>query len=63
MKTFSSLFCLLLISHNAFAAEPNTLTPEETAQGWVLLFDGKDASQHLRGYNKEKSRQWAEKVV
>ncbi len=59
MKTFSSLFCLLLISQSAFAAEPNTLTKEEAAQGWVLLFDGKDASQHLRGYKKEKlPEQW-----
>jgi hypothetical protein len=59
MKTFSSLCCLLLISQSAFAAEPNTLTKEEAAEGWVLLFDGKDASQHLRGYKKEKlPEQW-----
>lgn len=59
MKKLSFLLCALLVSQNAFAAEPNTLTPEETAQGWVLLFDGKDASQHFRGYNKEKlPEQW-----
>lgn len=53
MKTFSSLCCVLLISQSVFAAEPNTLTKEEAAEGWVLLFDGKDASQHFRGYKKE----------
>ena len=59
MKTFSSLFCLLLISQSVFAAELNTLTKEEAAEGWVLLFDGKDASQHFRGYKKDKlPEQW-----
>jgi hypothetical protein len=59
MKTVSSLFCLLLISQSSFAEEMNVLTKEEAAQGWVLLFDGKDASQHLRGYKKEKlPEQW-----
>jgi hypothetical protein len=59
MKTYASLFCLFLISQTAFAAESNTLTPEETAQGWVLLFDGKDASQHFRGYKKDAlPEQW-----
>ncbi len=53
MKKLSSLFCLLLVSQSVFAAEPNTLTKEEAAEGWVLLFDGKDASQHFRGYKKE----------
>jgi hypothetical protein len=59
MKTYASLFCLFLISHSAFAVEPNTLTKEEAAEGWVLLFDGKDASQHFRGYKKDKlPEQW-----
>jgi hypothetical protein len=59
MKKLSSLFCFLLISQSVFAAEPNTLTKEEAAEGWVLLFDGKDGSTHFRGYNKEKlPEQW-----
>jgi len=31
---------------------PNTLSAEEEANGWVLLFDG-IACKHLRGYRKE----------
>jgi hypothetical protein len=59
MKKLSFLFAVLLMVQNVFAAEPNTLTPEEAAQGWVLLFDGKDASQHLRNYKKEGlSEKW-----
>jgi hypothetical protein len=38
----------------AFAADANTLSAEEKAAGWQLLFDGKDANAHWRGYNKEK---------
>lgn len=59
MKTFSSLFCLFLISHSAFAEDLNVLTKAEADAGWVLLFDGKDASQHFRGYKKEAlPEQW-----
>jgi hypothetical protein len=53
MKILSSLFCVLLTSQSVFATEPNTLSQEEVAEGWKLLFDGKDASQHFRGYKKE----------
>ena len=39
----SNRFCLRLIAAPAFAdekAKPNTLTPKEIADGWILLFDG-----------------------
>jgi hypothetical protein len=39
----------------ALAAEsaPNKLTNAEKADGWVLLFDGEDPSEHFRGYRKD----------
>lgn len=37
-----------------FAAEPNTLTPEEKAAGWKLLFNGKDL-EGWRIYGSDKA--------
>ncbi len=34
----------LFNGHKTVAAEPNTLTPQEMAQGWKLLFDGRSLS-------------------
>jgi len=34
-------------------ANANTLSDAERAAGWVLLFDGKDAAPHFRGYRKQ----------
>jgi len=54
MKAIATIFSALLIS-SAFAEEAalNTLTEKEKADGWILLFDGKDASKSLRGYKKD----------
>src|ERR1700712_2149376 len=38
---------------NAEEPPQNQLTAEKSAAGWTLLFDGKDASQHWRGFKKE----------
>jgi 3-keto-disaccharide hydrolase len=46
-------FIALAATFSAAAAEQNTLTAQEKAAGWQLLFDGKDASKSWRGYNKE----------
>jgi hypothetical protein len=35
---------ILLIALPSFAQKPNTLTHQEKAQGWRLLFDGKITS-------------------
>ena len=39
IRTFAA--ALAFYSSAVFAAEPNTLTSEETAAGWKLLFDGR----------------------
>lgn len=31
---------------------PNTLTPQEEAEGWILLFDGKNPERYWRGYGR-----------
>ena len=43
MRAFALLVAVLLFVPSAFAqdqAKPNTLTPKELADGWLLLFDG-----------------------
>ncbi len=44
--------CMIVPSFSAEGPQ-NTLTEAEKAEGWKLLFDGKDASEHWRGYKKE----------
>ena len=43
---------LLAFALAAVAEEPNTLTEAEKAEGWTLLFDGKDLSL-WRNFRKE----------
>ena len=51
MRLAFAALAVLLIGQLAHAAEPNTLTAEEKAAGWKLLFDGK-STEGWRNYNK-----------
>lgn len=44
----------VLISSNLMADEHNTLTAAEKSAGWKLLFDGKNAGENFRGFQKDK---------
>jgi len=39
-RLFGTLLCLFTASMAAAELKPNTLTPQEVADGWLLLFDG-----------------------
>jgi hypothetical protein len=53
MKTFQLLFLLLFAPLTIHAAEEqNTLTEKEIADGWILLFNGKDLS-NWRKFNSQ----------
>ena len=45
---------LLLLTGAILCAQPNTLTPKEAADGWILLFDG----QSLFGWTQEGKAEW-----
>ena len=52
------LLLFLALTAAALAGD-NELAAAEKAAGWKLLFDGKDASAHWRGYKKDKlPEQW-----
>lgn len=46
------LLLFLAFTASIFAAD-NELTDAEKSGGWKLLFDGKDAAGHWRGYKKD----------
>jgi hypothetical protein len=55
MKLFPAT-CLLMVPLFAYAAPPNTLTPEEKKEGYALLFNGKN----LNGWDGDPVR-WSVK--
>lgn len=56
MKNLLKSLVIASLAPVAFAAEiqPNSLTSREKSDGWVLLFDGKDAAENFRGYKMDK---------
>lgn len=52
LKTYLTLFLTLTITYMV-QAQHNTLTEEEIADGWMLLFDG-ESMEHWRGYNMDE---------
>ncbi|MEO9003952.1 MAG: DUF1080 domain-containing protein [Ginsengibacter sp.] len=59
-KTFTWLLLLncCLFFNKAFAQQSNTLTPKEKADGWQLLFDGKDLIGWHSYLEKEPGKAW-----
>ena len=56
MKPLLASLVTALAMPLAFAEEMpnNTLTDTEKADGWILLFDGENPGEHLRGYKMEE---------
>ncbi|MFO7614789.1 MAG: DUF1080 domain-containing protein [Bacteroidales bacterium] len=54
MKTTMMILLIAAVSFNSYSQEEkaNTLTEQETKEGWILLFDG-CTTDGWRGYNKE----------
>ncbi len=46
---------IVLLSAATLAAQPNTLTPKESADGWILLFDG----ESLFGWTPHGGAKWS----
>jgi hypothetical protein len=58
MKTISLFAALLIISISGFSQDQdNTLTPEEFAAGWELLFDG-ETLDGWKAYNGDEPAGW-----
>ncbi|MDB6152443.1 MAG: hypothetical protein JWL90_896 [Chthoniobacteraceae bacterium] len=56
---FPSLVAFCFLSRAVFAGEPNTLSAEESAAGWKLLFDGKTTTGWVALGKKEfPSKGW-----
>jgi hypothetical protein len=54
LRTLAVIATLVVSAENARCAEPNTLTKEELADGWILLFDG----QTVFGWKATSKANW-----
>lgn len=60
IKNIAFLAFSLLFTQSIVAQSVNTLTTEETDEGWILLFDG-ESTENWRGYNMDSfpDESWA----
>jgi hypothetical protein len=59
MSRFLSICATFILATSAFADEkpkPNTLTPKEIAEGWILLFDGETSYGWTFAVNRENAK-------
>ena len=55
----SHAIAILVASSAILCSAENELTAQDKKGGWKLLFDGKDASTHFRGYKSENlPKEW-----
>ena len=55
LRPLNFIIAILALGSAAIAAEPNTLTPDEIRDGWILLFDG----ETLYGWEPATKANWS----
>ena len=58
LQKLSFILFIFFFPSIAFCQTPNTLSPQEQADGWQLLFDGKDLKGWHSYLEKEPGKAW-----